>query len=105
MGNSDSLEIGRDVPGCLTKIRALARGLEIGPLLEVEHLGDRSVGQSVRLVVSGDEVGHDSRGLEESDTVVVRVNDRWKGEHQGKHWFEDDNDECRTTYLAVCHLD
>lgn len=52
-----------DSPGCLAEIGTLARGLEVGPLLEVERLGRRGVGQRVELVVSCDEVGHDGSGF------------------------------------------
>ena len=50
-------------------------GLEVGPLLQVEGFGEGSVGQGVRLVVGGDEVGYDGAGGEECDIVVVRVDD------------------------------
>ena len=35
------------LPCCLAEVGALARGLEVGPLLEVECFRGRSVGQGV----------------------------------------------------------
>lgn len=63
-------------PGELTKVRTLARGLEVRPLcyLVDKRGGGGRVGEGVGIVVGGDEVRNDGVRLEKGYASVGVVN-------------------------------
>lgn len=66
-------KLGRNIPGCLSKIWALPGSLEERPLLQVEFLWYGVIGQASALVVCLNEVGDNGTALKKRD-IVVRVN-------------------------------
>lgn len=66
-----------NVPRCLTVVRPLPRGLEKKPLVLNILLGRRGVGDGMRFIVLGDQIGNYGTRLPEND-ARVRVLDRCK---------------------------